>query len=195
MLPLCASLGITVNDLLSGERVSGTNYQKKAEENMMDLMKENEENRRWMILSVICAVITVIAVCALVVIASCLEMPAAARVALLVFRRRGRGHRRRRGRRAGREGRVLPMPKLPRGLCPHHGAVRKGSAHPHPPPSDLPQLRQNSHVPPPRCPVRAVLTFADVPPIIGLAQSAKRKDISHERKQKTPERGPQGHPA
>lgn len=29
MLPLCASLGITVNDLLSGERVSGTNYQKK----------------------------------------------------------------------------------------------------------------------------------------------------------------------
>lgn len=43
--------------------------------------------------------------------------------------------------------------------------------------------------------MRAVLTFADVPPIIGLAQSAKRKDISHERKQKTPERGPQGHPA
>lgn len=85
MLPLCASLGITVNDLLSGERVSGTNYQKKAEENMMDLMKENEENRRRMILSVICAVITVIAVCALIVIASCLEMPAAARVALLVF--------------------------------------------------------------------------------------------------------------
>ena len=85
MLPLCASLGITVNDLLSGERVSGTNYQKKAEENMMDLMKENEENRRWMILSVICAVITVIAVCALVVIAACLEMPAAVRVALLLF--------------------------------------------------------------------------------------------------------------
>ena len=77
MLPLCASLGITVNDLLSGERVSGTNYQKKAEENMMDLMKENEENKRWMILSVICAVITVIAVCALVVIASwkCPRLP------------------------------------------------------------------------------------------------------------------------
>ena len=169
MLPLCASLGITVNDLLSGERVSGTNYQKKAEENMMDLMKENEENRRWMILSVICAVITVIAVCALVTIASCLEMPAAARVALLLF----------------------AAAVAATGV----GAVRKGSAHPHPPPSDLPQLRQHSHVPPPHCPVRAVLTFADVPPIIGLAQSAKRKDISHERKQKTPERGPQGHPA
>ncbi len=82
MLPLCASLDITVNDLLSGERVSSTDYQKKAEENMMDLI---EENKRWMLLSVICAVITVIAVCALVTIASCLEMPAAARVALLLF--------------------------------------------------------------------------------------------------------------
>ena len=57
MLPLCASLDITVNDLLSGERVSGTNYQKKAEENMMNLMKENEENKRWMILSVILSLI------------------------------------------------------------------------------------------------------------------------------------------
>ena len=75
MLPLCASLDITVNDLLSGERVSSTDYQKKAEENIMDLMKENEENKRWMILSVICAVITVIAVCALVVIASCRKCP------------------------------------------------------------------------------------------------------------------------
>lgn len=85
MLPLCASLDITVNDLLSGERVSDANYQKKAEKNMMDLMKENEENKRWMILSVICAVITVIAVCALVVIASLLEMPVIVRVALLIF--------------------------------------------------------------------------------------------------------------
>lgn len=85
MLPLCASLDITVNDLLSGERVNSTDYQKKAEKNMMDLMKENEENKRWMILSVICAVITVIAVCALVVIASLLEMPVIVRVALLIF--------------------------------------------------------------------------------------------------------------
>ena len=85
MLPLCASLDITVNDLLSGERVSDANYQKKAEENIMDLMKENGENKRRMLLSVICAVITVIAVCALVVIASLLEMPVIVRVALLIF--------------------------------------------------------------------------------------------------------------
>ena len=85
MLPLCGKLCITVNELLSGARVSGDDYQKKAEENMMDLIKENEENRRYMALSVICAVITVVAVCSLTVIAAYIEMHAAARIALIVF--------------------------------------------------------------------------------------------------------------
>lgn len=85
MLPLCAELNITVNDLLSGQRVSDTDYQKKAEENMMELMKENQENKKRMILSVICGVITIIAVCSLVVIAAYLEMPVIARGALIVF--------------------------------------------------------------------------------------------------------------
>ena len=85
MLPLCGELQITVNDLLSGERVSSTNYQKKAEENMMDLMKENEENKRRMVLSVICGGITIVAVCALIAIAAYMPLPTAARIALIVF--------------------------------------------------------------------------------------------------------------
>ena len=85
MLPLCAALNITVNDLLSGESVSETDYQRKAEENMMDLMRENEENTKRMALSVICGAITIIAVCALVVIASYIEMPTMARIALIAF--------------------------------------------------------------------------------------------------------------
>lgn len=85
MLPLCEELHITVNDLLTGVRVSETDYQKKAEENMMNLMKENEENKRKMLLSVVCGIITIIAVCALIVIAAYIEMPTIARVALLVF--------------------------------------------------------------------------------------------------------------
>lgn len=35
MLPLCDALQITVNDLLSGERVPSKDYQAKAEGNMM----------------------------------------------------------------------------------------------------------------------------------------------------------------
>lgn len=85
MLPLCEVLQITVNDLLTGERVSEGDYRKKAEENMMNLMKENEENKKHMVLSVICGVITVIAVCSLVVIASFIEMPTIARIGVIVF--------------------------------------------------------------------------------------------------------------
>ena len=85
MLPLCAALDLTVNDLLSGERVASPDYQQKAEGNMMSLMKENEENRQRMALSMLTGAVTLIAVCALVVIASFLELPAVARVVLLAF--------------------------------------------------------------------------------------------------------------
>lgn len=85
MLPLCEILQITVNDLLSGEKVAEGEYQKKAEENLMELMKENAENRERMTLSILCGAVTVIAVCALVALASLLELPAAARIGLLLF--------------------------------------------------------------------------------------------------------------
>lgn len=84
MLPLCAALDITVNDLLSGEKVSETDYQKKAEGNMMNLVKENEENRKKMALSMITGAITIIAVCALVIIASFIDLPAIVRIILIV---------------------------------------------------------------------------------------------------------------
>lgn len=85
MLPLCAELDITVNDLLSGEKVSSTDYQKRAEGNMVNLMKENEENRKRMALSIITGVVTIVAVCALIIIASFIELPAVVRIMLLVF--------------------------------------------------------------------------------------------------------------
>ena len=85
MPPLCAALGITVNDLLSGERVGEGDYQKKAEENMMELMRENAENRQRLLQSIACGGVTVVAVCALVALAAFLPLPAFARVALLLL--------------------------------------------------------------------------------------------------------------
>ena len=81
----CAALGITVNDLLSGEYVSERDYQKKAEENMMELMKQNAENKLRMAQSLTCGAVTIVAVCALVCLASFLPLPVAARIALLAF--------------------------------------------------------------------------------------------------------------
>lgn len=47
MLPLCEALDITVNDLLSGEKVFSTDYQKKAEENMMKQEKRGVVYHYW----------------------------------------------------------------------------------------------------------------------------------------------------
>ena len=44
MLELCDILGITVNDLLSGEVVSMENYKKELENNLISMVKEKEEN-------------------------------------------------------------------------------------------------------------------------------------------------------
>ena len=46
LLPLCNELEITVNELLSGERVSEEEYLKKAEENMVNLVRETQESKR-----------------------------------------------------------------------------------------------------------------------------------------------------
>ena len=43
---LCNSLDISVNELLSGERLTDESYSEKAEENIMALMKENETNKK-----------------------------------------------------------------------------------------------------------------------------------------------------
>lgn len=48
LLPLCEELNISVNELLSGERLSDTDYKQKAEENMVSFIKEKEENKKKM---------------------------------------------------------------------------------------------------------------------------------------------------
>lgn len=85
MLPLCGILHITVNELLSGEKISETDYRLKAEKNMMSLIQENRESKRNLLLSVVCVLITLIAVLALIILASYLEMPVAVRVAVVAF--------------------------------------------------------------------------------------------------------------
>lgn len=61
LLPLCDELEITVNELLTGERLQEVDYKKKAEENMVNFMKEKEENRIKMWLSALLGVVSVVA--------------------------------------------------------------------------------------------------------------------------------------
>ena len=46
MLELCGILGITVNDLLSGEVIVMENYNKEMEQKLIDMVKEKEESDR-----------------------------------------------------------------------------------------------------------------------------------------------------
>lgn len=85
MLPLCEALEISVNELLAGERMTDADYKKKAEVTIMNLVQENRENRKRLFQSVVCGVITIIAVCALIIIASYIEMPTAIRIVLIVI--------------------------------------------------------------------------------------------------------------
>ena len=46
LLELCEILGITVNELLSGERLAVESYEKKADENLIALKRKEEKHRK-----------------------------------------------------------------------------------------------------------------------------------------------------
>lgn len=74
LLPLCKELGISVNELLTGERVSKDEYHKKAEENMVNLVKEAQESKKKIILSAIVVGVVIVAALSLFIISGALVM-------------------------------------------------------------------------------------------------------------------------
>lgn len=86
MLPLCEELGINVNELLSGEKIPEKNYREKAEENMMELIKEKEENKKKIAIEcvVLCmGVLTMLLCCMLAGFLA--EITTPLRILLIVF--------------------------------------------------------------------------------------------------------------
>ena len=74
MLPLCEILEISVNELLCGEKLDTSEYKNKAEELLMDFMKEREVNKKKIILAVIATLATLLPTLTLIMIAGYLEM-------------------------------------------------------------------------------------------------------------------------
>ena len=85
LLPLCNELDITVNELLSGERLLEVDYKKKAEENMVNLVKEAQESTKKIILSAMVAILVIIAAVPLLVLSGALEMETWLRAVLIVI--------------------------------------------------------------------------------------------------------------
>ncbi len=65
MLPLCEALNINVNELLSGERLSEEFYSDKAEENIMELIKENKQSKKKKLQYILGYLTAIFAICAI----------------------------------------------------------------------------------------------------------------------------------
>lgn len=85
MLPLCSILKISVNELLSGERLDEAQYYKRAEENMMALMNEKKEAKVKIVLSSMVVLIALLACVTIVLIAGLAEFEIWVRVLLIAI--------------------------------------------------------------------------------------------------------------
>ena len=85
LLPLCEELDISVNELLTGERVSDTEYRKKAEENMVNLVKEAQESKKKIILSALVAGLVIVAATPLFVVSGAVPMENWLRILLIII--------------------------------------------------------------------------------------------------------------
>lgn len=73
LLDVCLILNISVNELLSGERFPEEHYVNKAEENMIELVKESEYHKKkgnWTILGTIFSFIMLVVACSAVILST-----------------------------------------------------------------------------------------------------------------------------
>lgn len=85
MMPLCDTLGISVNELLSGEKLSESEYKLQAEEHLIDLVKEKEENKLKLFLAGIIAAVTILAGSTLIVVSDYFELAPLFQILLLAI--------------------------------------------------------------------------------------------------------------
>lgn len=86
MLELCSILGITVNDLLSGEVVTLENYNKELENNLLDMIKQKEQaDKRLLSLEVFVGITATVVLLALVCLGSFVQMSNALRISLITL--------------------------------------------------------------------------------------------------------------
>ena len=75
MLDLCKELGITVNELLSGEMIEMKDYDKKTEELLLEMKKQKEESdKRLLTIEIVMGVITIVMYLALVMTVAFLQI-------------------------------------------------------------------------------------------------------------------------
>lgn len=86
MIPLCEILGINVNELLSGEMITKKNYDKKAEEKLLEMaVLEELQNKKLMMYEFVIGVLSTICFIILILVASYLTLNNIVRIILFVL--------------------------------------------------------------------------------------------------------------
>ena len=86
MLELCELLGISVNDLLSGEIVQMENYNEKLEKNLLEVVEQKQKADKHLLnLEIVVGVMCIIVMLALVLVASLVQMEEWLRVTLIMI--------------------------------------------------------------------------------------------------------------
>lgn len=83
MLPLCNALDINVNELLTGERLTESEYKERAEENMISLVKEREESKKKIIIAIVVALMSLVSSITIFMVVEIFEMKTSAKVILI----------------------------------------------------------------------------------------------------------------
>lgn len=85
MLDLCNELKISVNELLSGEKIKMDNYNENFEQNLIDMVKQKEESdKRLLTMEIVIGVLISIVFFVLIFIASFAEMKEWLRITLII---------------------------------------------------------------------------------------------------------------
>ena len=86
MLPLCKELGITANELLSGKKLTGDEYMRQAENNLVTLKTQQEQSHKLLLtIEYILGYMSSLTLIILVFMASYINMPTWLRIFLIVF--------------------------------------------------------------------------------------------------------------
>lgn len=85
MIPLCDILGVSVNELLSGERLDEESYKNKAEENIINIMKDKKTERKKFILINALALTFCFLCCGIFMLAGLLDVEDWVRIVLIVL--------------------------------------------------------------------------------------------------------------
>ncbi len=83
MLPLCKKLNITVNELLSGEKLDEKHYIEKAEENIVSLASDRTKPITKTVIAAVSCILSILLSMAIVLTASFVEMPSWAHIVLI----------------------------------------------------------------------------------------------------------------